>query len=238
LDLNLTGGIQWIPGSTVLYPFTVSLDGAFTKFFQYQSSAGYLVNNYYNFNAWKDYSFLELSEGIDKGWFWDGKFSLTPFDYIELSIRWAYSNMDSFMTMDPDSYNSINGQYSVSGFQDNYLDLSPFVNVSLGSEWGLLIGWDGQLLNTKNNLKPVHSVYSELIFNGDLFDFLITGNYSLEPLITIPVLSFGVDFPLTDGVTLGIEGGDILGFFTEDRTVIDNYISEGGNLSLLTKISL
>jgi hypothetical protein len=238
MDLSLKAGLQWIPGLMPIYPFSVSLNGTFTEFFQYQSSAGYLVNNYFNYGVWKDYSFFDISAGIDKGWFWDAKISITPFDQTEFGLSWGYSYMDSFMTMDPDSYNPVNGQYSVSSFQGEYLDLSPFVNISLHSKWNLKVAWDGQFLMDKNNLKPLHSVFSELLYNSDYLEFNISGKFSLDPFIPIPDISIGIDFPLTDGITLGIEGEDILGFFAEERVYKDNYINEGGSISLLTRISL
>lgn len=238
LDLTVTGGLFLLPDLSLLYPFSVSLDGAFQDRFQYQSSAGYFVNNYLNYDTWLDYPFFEVSEGVDKGWYWDGKIVLSPFLHTDLGLQWVYRNMDNFMTVDPELYDPESGLFSVYGIQGSYLNLSPFLKLSIPSDWNLLFGWDGQILADKDMLEPVHSVYTELNYVRDNYSFFIMGSYTLDPFIEIPTLSFGINYTITNGVVLSLEGEDILGFFAEDRISFGSYIEEGGKFSLLTKISL
>jgi len=238
LDLNLTGGLFLLPDLSLLYPFSVSIDGAFLEYLQYQSSAGYLVNNYLNYETWIIYPFAEISEGIDKGWFWDGKIIVSPFLYTELGFQWKYHNMDSYMSVDPELFNTSNGLFSVESIKGSYLYMSPFVKMTIPDSWNFLFGWNGQVLADKDKLEPVHSVYTEIGYNRDSYGFFILGSYSLEPFVKIPSLSLGINYTITDGVILSLEGDDILGFFAEDRTALGSYIEEGGKISLLTKISL
>lgn len=238
LDLKVKGGLFLLQDLSLLYPFSVSLDGAFGESFQYQSSAGYFASNYLNYKTWIDYPFFDLSEGIDKGWFWDGKIIVSPFSYSEFGLQWQYHNMDSYMSVNPESFNSTSGLFSVGAVQGNYLDLSPFLKLEILSSWDLFFGWDAQILADKKLLKPVHSAYTEINYNKEKYGFYIMGNYSIDPLVGIPDLSFGINYTITEGVVLGFEGEDILGFFAEDRILFGDYIKEGGKISLLTKISL
>ena len=238
LDLAIVGGLFFLPDASLLYPFSVSLDGAIQSSLQYQSSAGYFVNNYLNYDTWIDYPFFDLSEGIDKGWFWDGKIVLSPFLYSELGLQWVYHSMDSLMSLDPEVFNPDSGLFGVSSIQGTYLNVSPFLKLSIPPDWKLIFGWDGQILTDKNILKPVHSVSTEINYTRDNYGFYIIGNYSLDPFIEIPTFSFGVNYTITNGVVLSFEGEDVLGFFAEDRIPFGSYIEEGGKFSLLTKISL
>ena len=238
LDLSVTGGLFLLSDLSLLYPFSVSLDGAYEEFLQYQSSGGYLVNNYLNYKTWLDNPFLEASDGIDKGWFWDGKIVISPFSSTELGIQWEYYNMDSYISVDSESFDPLNGLFSVNSVQGNYLYLSPFLKFTIPSSWNFLFGWNGQVLTDKNILKPIQSVYTEINYNRESYGFYIAGNYSLDPFIEIPTLSFGINYTITEGVVLSFEGEDILGFFADDRIAFGSYIEEGGKFSLLTKISL
>ncbi|MCK5152796.1 MAG: hypothetical protein KAQ93_00430, partial [Spirochaetales bacterium] len=238
LDLKVKGGLFLLQDLSLLYPFSVSLDGAYEEFLQYQSSGGYLVNNYLNYKTWLDNPFLEASDGIDKGWFWDGKIVISPFSSTELGIQWEYYNMDSYISVDSESFDPLNGLFSVNSVQGNYLYLSPFLKFTIPSSWNFLFGWNGQVLTDKNILKPIQSVYTEINYNRESYGFYIAGNYSLDPFIEIPTLSFGINYTITEGVVLSFEGEDILGFFADDRIAFGSYIEEGGKFSLLTKISL
>ncbi len=238
IDLLITGGLFVLPDFSVLYPFSVTVDGAFEEFFQYHSSAGYMVNNYLNYKTWLDYPFFGESEGIDKGWFWDGKIVLSPFTNTDLGFKWEYHKMDSFMTVDLGSFDTSSGLFSVYSEQGYYLDISPFLKITIPSYWNLVFGWDGQIFSDKNLLKPVHSVYTEINYNMENYGFFIIGNYSLEPVVAIPSLSFGINYTISDGVVLSFEGEDVLGFFAKERTSYGSYIKEGGKFSILTKISL
>lgn len=238
MDLAVTGGLFLLPDLSLLYPFSVSLDGAYEGFLQYQSSVGYFVNNYLNYKTWIDHPFFKVSEGVDRGWFWDGKIVVSPFSSWEFGLQWEYNNMDSYMSVDSGSFDSSTGLFSVSSVQGNYLELSPFLKFTMPSSWNFLFGWNGQVLADKILLKPVHSVYTEINYNRESYGFYIKGRYTLDPLIDIPSLSFGINYSITEGVVLSFEGEDILGFFTDDRVDFGNYIEEGGKFSLLTKISL
>lgn len=238
IDMTVEAGLLLLEDLSLVYPFSVSMDGAYKEFFQYQSSAGYFASNYLNYKTWIKYPFFDLAEGIDKGWFWDGKIIVSPFSYTELGFKWKYQNMDSYMSVSTESFNSSSGLFSVNSIQGTYLDVSPFMQINILSHWNLLFGWDGQILSDKNILKSVHSIYTEVNFNRDKYGFFITGNYSLDPFITIPSLFMGINYTITEGVILSLEGEDILGFFAEDRITFGSYIEEGGKFSLLTKISL
>ncbi|RKX88180.1 MAG: hypothetical protein DRP58_01110 [Spirochaetes bacterium] len=238
LDIAAVGGVFWYPGISPVYPFSFSLDGAFSEFLRYQSSGGYQVETYSNYDTWNDSPYSEVSAGINKGWFWNGQIVIPPFSNTELGLRWDYRFWDSLISTDPNEFDSSNGLFGVVTSQGNYLDLSPFIQVSLPWRLNLLFGWNGQVLSGKNLLEPVQSVYTEIIYNSDNYGFFITGNYSLEPFVLVPSLSMGINYTLTEGVVLSLEGEDVLGFFAEDRIKIGNYIEEGGTFSLLTKISL
>ncbi len=238
IDMSVKAGLLLLQDLSLLYPFSVSLDGAFKELFQYQSSAGYFARNYLNYKTWINYPFFDLAEGIDKGWFWDGRIIVSPFSYTEFGFKWKYKNMDSYMSLDPESFDSSNGLFSVNSIQGNYLDLSPFIKLNILSQWNFLFGWDTQILDDKNLLHPVQSLYTEINYNREKYGFFIMGNYSLDPIVAIPDLSLGINYAISEGVVLSLEGEDVLGFFAEDRITFGSYIEEGGKISLLTKISL
>ncbi|MDA3939129.1 MAG: hypothetical protein PF693_07455 [Spirochaetia bacterium] len=238
LDISTKAGVFWIPGLIPLFPFSLSLDGVFDGFLQYQSSGGYLVRNYSNYEVWNDFPLTEASNGIDKGWFWKGQI-IIPYQYhSELGFRWNYSYWDNLISIDPSGFSSSSGLFGVMSSNRNYLDISPFMKVSLLSQWNLLFGWNGQILADKKVLEPVHSVYTEIIYNSENYGIYISGNYSMYPFILVPSFSVGINYTLTEGVVLSFEGEDVLSFFTEDRIRIGSYIEAGGTFSLLTKISL
>ena len=238
VDIFADAGIFWLPEFYPEYPFSISISGVSREIFQYQTSAGYSIQKYLNYKTWNDYSFFGASDGIDKGWFWDGKFTGSPLRNIDFGFQWLYRDMDSYMSVDLDSFDLITGLFRVTSIQGNYLDLSPFIKFELSSGWSMLFGWNGQMLKDKDILNPVYSVSSEIEYLRDDYGLFFSGEYSLDPLIIIPSVSIGAHYAVSDGVELSLEGHDILGYFSEDRKLWGNYISGGGTVTLVTKISL
>lgn len=237
-DITAAGGIFWLTGNYPEYPFSVSLAGAFKDILQYQTSGGYFFRNYLNYETWSSYSFFGSASGIDEGWFWDGKITGSSFSNLNFGIHWLYRNMEKFMSVDLDSFDGTTGLFSLNSVQGNYLDLSPFAKLALPSGWSILLGWDGQILGDIDILKPVYSVYSDIEYTGDNYGFFFSGEYSLDPFVSIPAISIGINYSISEGVEISFEGTDILGFFSDDRTLFGNYIEVGGTITLVTKISL
>lgn len=238
IDISANAGVFWLPGNYPDYPFSISLAGASKDIFQYQTSGGYFIRNYLNYETWSTYSFFGAGDGIDKGLFWDGKITGSSFFNINFGIQWLYRNMENYMSVDLKSFDGTTGLFSIDNIQGNYLDLSPFVKLALPSGWSVLFGWDGQMLGDKDVLNPEHSVYSDVEYGNDVYGFNFSGEYSLVPFISIPVISMGVHYVISEGVELSFEGHDILGFFSQDRELWENYIDIGGTVTLVTKISL
>jgi hypothetical protein len=205
---------------------------------QYQTSAGYLISNYLNYETWINYPFFGAAEGVNEGWFWDGKLAASPLLNIDFGVQWLYRNMESYLSADLDSFNNSTGLFNVIGIEGRYLDLSPFIKLTIPFGLTMLFGWDGQMLEDKDILHSVHSVYSEIEYNRGDFGLFFSGEYSLDPFIIVPAISMGVHYTISEGVELSLEGNDILGFFSEDRKLWGNYIDDGGTVTLVTKISL
>lgn len=238
VDISAVGGIFWLSGDSPFFPFSISLSGASGDILQYQTSAGYFIRNYLNYETWNNYSFFGHSDGIDEGWFWDGKIAGSPLSDMNFGIKWLYRNMDSYMSVDLESFDEITGLFSINSVQGTYLDLSPFIKLTSPSGWSLLFGWDGQILGDEDSFKPVHSVYSDIEYTRDAYGFYLSGEYSIDPFIPIPTISMGVHYAISEGVELSLNGNDILGFFSHDRMLWGQYIKVGGTVTLITKISL
>jgi hypothetical protein len=238
VDIAVSGGLFWLPGLSPSFPFYISLDGTYKDLFQYQSSGGYLVENYINYDSWNDYPFFNSFSGIEKGWFWDGKITAAPFLYTELGFKWLFTYMDNFISVDLASIDPSNGLFPLYNTNGTYLDLSPFVKLSISSESNFLFGWEGQLLSDKDILRPSHSIFTEFMYDKDQYGAFLSGRYSLDPFISVPSISMGIHYNISEGLDLSLEGEDILGFFSEDRISWGSYIESGGKITLLTKISL
>ena len=237
-DITATGGIFWLPGSYPEYPLSISLAGAFKDILQYQTSGGYFFRNYLNYETWSSYSFFGSADGIDEGWFWDGKITGSSLFDINFGFYWLYRNMENYMSVDLDSYDAATGLFPISSVQGQYLDLSPFIKLALPSGLSVVFGWNGQMLGDTDAFNPVHSVYSDIEYKRDFYELYLSGEYSLDPFISIPELSLGASYSISEGVEISLEGTDILGFFSDDRTLWGNYIEVGGTLTLVIKISL
>ena len=238
VDISATAGVFWLPGNSPDYPFKISLAGALKDILQYQTSGGYFIQNYLNYETWNNYSFFGAADGIDEGWFWDGRITGSSFFNINFGFQWLYRNMQNYMSVDLDSFDVTTGLFSFDNVQGYYLDLSPFVKLEFPSGWSMLFGGEGQMLGDINILNPVYSVYSDIEYTGDIYGFFFSGEYSLDPFEPIPAISLGINYSISEGVELSLEGTDILGFFSEDRTLWGNYIEVGGTIALVTKISL
>ncbi len=238
MEIYANAGVFWIPGFSPLYPYSVTVDGAFKEKVQYHSSAGYLVKNYLNYDSWEEYPYFAIASGIDRGWFWDNQIRISPNQYTEIGFHSLYRFMESYMTLPPGSFSTLNGLFSIDSIHGSYLDVSPFLKLSLQSGWNFSVGWDGQLLSDKDILKPVHFLSSEIVYEGEKSGFSLTGGYSLQPFIAVPSISMEVHYLIGTGITLSLEGTNILNYFSDDSLSFGNYIKEGGRLTLLTKISL
>ncbi len=238
MEILASVGILWIPGASPLYPYSITVDGAYEEKVQYHSSAGYLVKNYLNYNTWENYSYFAIASGLEKGWFWDNRVTISPNQYTKIGLHSLYRNMESYMSFIPGSFNSLNGLFSVESIRGSYLDFSPFLKVSLQSGWNFSFGWDGQLFFDTDILKPVHSLSSEIVYEKENTGFSLSGVYSLKPFVAVPSISMEVYYLISDGIILSLEGTDILGYFSDERIFFGNYVEDGAKLTLLTKISL
>jgi len=262
VDISAVAGLFWIPGAYPDYPFSISLAGALRDIMQYQSSGGYFISNYLNYETWSNYPFFEASDGVDEGWFWDGKLVVSPFKEIDFGVQWLYRNMTSYLSVDLnlDPFVPSTGLFGVDNKPGSYLDLSSFIKLGMPSGWSLSFGWDGQMLTDTDVLypapstwsfgwdgqiftninapRPVHSAWSEIRYTQDVYGIFLSGEYSLDPFIPVPDISMGIHYTISEGVVLSLEGDDLLGFFAEDQFSWEPYIETGGTVTLLTKISL
>ena len=238
MEIFASAGVFWIPGTSPLYPYSITVDGAYEEKIQYHSSIGYLVKNYLNYDTWENYSYFAIASGLDKGWFWNNKATISPNQYTEIGLNSLYRNMESYMSFIPGSFNSSNGLFSVENISGSYLDFSPFFKVSFHSGWNFSFAWDGQLFFDEDILKPVHSLSSEVVYEKENTGFSLSGIYSLKPFLAVPSLSVEVHYLISDGIILSLEGKDVFGYFSEERISFGNYVQDGAKLTLLTKISL
>lgn len=239
MEISASAGIFWIPGISPLFPYSITVDGAYEEKVQYHSSAGYLVKNYLNYDMWENYPYFAINSGTDKGWFWDNQITISPNQYTEIGFNSLYRFMESYMTLMPGSFNTLDGLFNLESISGSYLDVSPFLNISLQSGWNFSFGWDGQLFFDEEILKPVHSLTSEIVYERENTGFSLIGAYSLKPFSAVPSISMEIHYLISNGIVLSLEGTDILNYFSDDRFLtIGNYIEEGGKLTLLTKISL
>ena len=238
MEISANAGIFWIPETYPLYPYSITLDGAFKEKVQYHSSAGYLVKNYLNYDSWENHPYFAIASGTNKGWFWDNQITISPNQYSDIGFHSLYRFMESYMSLNPESFNTLDGLFSVESIKGSYLDVSPFFKLSFLSGWNFSVEWDGQLLFDEDIMKPVHSLSSEIVYEKENTGFSLSGVYSLKPFLAVPSISIEIHYLISDGITLSLEGQDILNYFSYDRLTIGNYIDEGGKLTLLTKISL
>ncbi len=238
VDISASVGLFWAPGTPVAYPFELALSGAVNNYFRYQMSGGYSLDYYSNYKNWEKYPYSGLGDGVDRKWFLDGSLGFSPVSKLEIGFSWIYRNMENYISANLDSFNSNTGLFSVSAGKVTFLDLSGFANFNFSRNFSVLLSLSGQLLDDKVVLNPLLSIHSEIEYSKEDWGLFVSGDFNPLPPVSVPSVSVGANYILSEGVELILEGTDIFGFFAADRYLWGNYIADGGRLTLKTKISL
>ncbi len=238
VDISASAGLFWIPGSLVTYPFSIDLSGAVKDLFRYQVSGGYSLDYYSNYKVWGEYPYAGLGDGVNRKWYWNGSLGFSPVSRLEAGFGWSLRKMENYISADPDIFNTSTGLFSITASSGSFLDLSSFAKFDFTRNFSVLLSWKGQLLEDKDVLNPLQLLHSELGYNGENWGMFVSGDFSLSAPASVPDVSVGANYSLSEGVELILEGTDIFGFFTADRNLWGNYIDDGGRLTLKTKISL
>jgi len=242
-DLNAEGGIHWDEENQFMFPWMVRLEGAMGERGQYRLEGGYRIEDVLYRLLWDSYPLLDTAEGLDLLSGWNASIFL-GFN-ISSRMRWTGGAEWRLATGIPvpddlDAADPLTGlfPFRLEGAEELYAHMD--MDLSIGRNTGLKAGWNS-IFSSVEKLDPLHSLNAGLVFDNSESGFGagLSGEYRIEPSDSLPLIDAYLQYRISKGIQLVLEGKDFFApFYEEGRPWWGDYESRGMNITLKTEISL
>lgn len=239
-DIKARGGGHWDTQNSFLIPWNLELEGVAGDL-QYRIGGGYSITQLLYRDLWNTYPLLDTVEDLNVQHGWEGYINIgytpTPALRVSAGADWKLQQgtivPDNLEQRDTDT-----GLFPFTLDERQLLDVQTLLTYYPTDRVTLEGGWDGQLFDEVQELRPDHLIKAKVIYSNRNSGFAasLDGKYELGEL---PYMQVKMSYLLSAGINLVIEGNDLLASFYEDgRPWWGEYEQRGVNVTLKTEISL
>jgi len=243
-DIGGKAGLHWDEENQFLFPWNLRLEGAAGEKWQYRLEGGYLVRDVLYRDLWDHYSLLAAGDMINVTRGWDASLYLgfTAGSRLRLGCEAGWSRLSGVpLPVDLDNRDAVSGLFLFTLGETEDVELETSAVFSFSETLELKGSWTGLLLYDTERFDPAHRIAAALSYEhrGKGFGAGLNGEYRLEPADSLPIIGAYLQYRLSDGIQLVLDGSDLLGPFYEDgRPWWGEYESRGFHITLKTEISL
>lgn len=243
-DINGSVGLHWDEENQYLLPWNLRLEGAAGEKWQYRLEGGYLVRNILYRDLWDRYSLLDTGDvlNVTRGWNASLYLGFSAGNRLRLGCEAGWSRLSGVpLPVDLDSRDAVSGLFPFFLGETEEVALETSAVFSFTEELELKGSWEGLLLSDAERFDPAHRIAAALSYEHREkgFGAGLNGEYRLDPTDSLPVIGAYLQYRISEGIQLVLDGADLLGPFYEDgRPWWGEYESRGLHITLKTEISL
>ncbi len=243
-DINGNAGLHWDEANQFLVPWNLRLEGAAGEKWQYRLEGGYLVDDNLYRELWDRYSLLDTGDMLDitRGWNASLYLGFRAGNRLRLGCEAGWSSLSGVpLPVDLDSRDAVSGLFPFTLGETEEVELQTSAVFSFTEALELRGSWHGLLLYDADRFDPAHMITAALSYEHREkgFGAGLNGEYRLEPADSLPLIGASLQYRISEGIQLVLDGADLLGPFYEDgRPWWGEYETRGLHITLKTEISL
>jgi len=226
--------LDWEYGRTLLYPFTLALDGSYSNILSYGIEGGYTISAQNNQQLWKEYTFLSNTE-LKRAYGWEGNISLQWQVIRGLYLNGSFTYADKQNVLMPE--NEVNSDTGLFGY--TYENAKSF-SVTTASEYHwkniLNMGFSYTFNGLDRNVftaPHIVNLTADVTNSEDSMGGTLEGTYKIKENLVMPEIGMSGHFRLSDGLLLIMEAKDMLSpFIVDGRSYWGPYEAPGFELTM------
>ena len=239
IQIYLDTGMYWSAMASLLPDVAAGLIGNISTSFQFQAEAGYVAGPQLNLHAMARSPYLELAALAPlSGFYGDVAAQMRPIPTLLFATHIRFSLLEGLV--DPNElFESDTGLFAYTDAQKTTLQSDIEIEWTISRYLGLELGWYAKFIE-RRRFTPVQSIALSLTAEdpSERFGVLFDAGVDFMPEVSLPRLSLGGYYRISDSVRFQLDVSDALSPLESGRTDWDPYIEPGLNATLTTSISL
>ncbi|HKK65287.1 MAG TPA: hypothetical protein VJ967_05470 [Clostridia bacterium] len=239
---DITGqvGSHWDTENRFLFPWNIELEGVAGDFL-FRLGGGYSIEQLLYRDLWNRYPLLDTTDtlNLQRGWEVYSHLAFTPNSDLRVTAGADWNLLQGVIVPENlDARDSDSGLFPFTVDERELIGIQTQVTYYSGESLTLEAGWQGQLMDELEPLRPEHLITGGLTYSNRNTGFAtsLKGDFEIGEL---PEMQVQMSYLLSEGINLILEGNDLLAPFYEDgRPWWGEYEQRGLNVTLKTEISL